>query len=268
MDLKKLIDVGKNSYTYDEGMILFKELLKNKNTLYKGILYKTDDKESERCINWKGAPSDLPEQKFIDIFAKYLNDNHIFEYAETVDKTNYNGRESRKELHTKEIESFSSYKKYWETPSIGKKGKPKRMDEDKMCHCLFHSKKISGFLCEDYQIPLVDGDANNIDFMMSKEDVLYLCEVKKFGSKETLLRCVLEITTYFQQLNDESFRKVYSGFENIQKTILVPINSEAYEEYKQIDNYPNIMKLMNNLNVIVFGLDYNEENNKFTIVEK
>ena len=267
MTLQELIDKGKHSYKKEEGIILFKELLKNKKTLYKGVLHKSDGKESKRCINWKSYPSDDSKRKFIDIFAEYLNVNEIFDFEEIVDYTNYNGRESRKELHDREIELFKNYKNYWVTPSKGKNGKLKRMDEDKMCHCFFHAKKISDFVCEDYQIPLVDGGANNIDFMMSKGNVLYICEVKKFEAPETLLRCVLEISTYFQQLNIEKFQKVYSGFEKIQTTILVPIDSEAYKEYKEISNYPNLQELMHKLDVIVYGLDYNIETNQFVIKE-
>lgn len=266
MNIQKLIDDGKIRYTLDEGMILFKELLKNKNTLYKGVLYKSDGKESKRCINWTSCPIGY-KKKFIEVFAEYLNDNQIFEYEKPIMNTNYNGRDSRKELHTKEIEAFSNYKKYWENPSKGENGELKRMDEDKMCHCLFYSKNISGFKCEDYQIPLIDGNANNIDFMMSKNGVLFICEVKKFKSPETLLRCILEISTYYQQLNFQSFEKVYEGFNKIQKTILVPIDSEAYEEYKELYNYPNLKKLMDKLDVIVYGLDYDIKNNNFIIKE-
>ena len=82
-----------------------------------------------------------------------------------------------------------------------------------------------------------------------------------------MLRCILEISTYFQQLNIEKFQKVYGSFDKIQKTVLVPINSEAYKEYLEICNYPNLQELINKLDVIIYGLDYNLETNMFIIKE-
>lgn len=267
MNLKELIDKGKTRYTFEEGILLFNELLRDKSTLYKGLLYKSNGDESKRCINWTSSPIGMPKRFFGDVFAEYLLKNDILVYAQEANNTNYNGRDNRQWLHKDEIETFKNYKSYWEKPSV-KDGKPKRMDEDKMCHCLFHAKNISGFTSVDYQVPLIDGGANNIDYMMSKDGNLYICEVKKFKSKETLLRCVLEITTYFQQLNNEQFEKVYGSYNKIQKTILVPIDSEAYNEYRKIDDYPNLKRLMKELDVIVYGLDYSVDNNHFTIKEK
>ena len=67
----------------------------------------------------------------------------------------------------------------------------------------------------DYQVPLKDKKntkAGKIDLISynENENKLYLIELKNDFSKESLLRCALEIITYSKQIDIERLKKDFS----------------------------------------------------------
>lgn len=115
----------------------------------------------------------------------------------------------------------------------------------------------------DYQIPLKRDDTNKvkagkIDLVSWKTDVLYIVELKRASSVETLLRCVLEAYTYAKSIYGRKFiedlrvRGEYKA-ENMRivPCVMVFNGSKPGEEYCQMvkGNRPWIEKLVKQLGV-------------------
>lgn len=106
--------------------------------------------------------------------------------------------------------------------------------EPRMCHCFYIQETIDGFEAIDYELPTVkkgDKTANTgkIDLVLKKGDAVYITEVKYFGSDESLLRCVLEIQTYYMTLN-ERFRIGNITRDTVKKAVLFDESSYAFSQ--------------------------------------
>ena len=119
------------------------------------------------------------------------------------------------------------------------------------CLCYNPKQKDSELKPVDFQIPTTNGQKDNIDFLVQKDEDFYITEVKTFASRESILRCVLEIETYFEKLND-NFLKVYEikSWKNVKKAILIDQTSKAWEQRTQ----PWAKLLLKNFNITVFEL--------------
>lgn len=102
--------------------------------------------------------------------------------------------------------------------------------ETKMVHCLCVQKNISGYTTVDFQVPTTNGSSDKIDLILEKDGIVYMTEVKKFNSDETLLRCVLEIQTYYQKLNNNFFQKYKCTEKTLKKAILIDEDSFAHKQ--------------------------------------
>ncbi|MBP7088790.1 MAG: hypothetical protein KBB01_05790 [Candidatus Omnitrophica bacterium] len=121
----------------------------------------------------------------------------------------------------------------------------------------------------DFQIPLKNkksDKAGKIDLVSYKHDnlpVSYIIELKYSNNKETLLRSVLEITTYYCQLNKDKFLKSFEKFRNltkedIKKAVLLMKGASAYYEAKEeLTKKPKLTELIKKLGVEIFLLEYN-----------
>ena len=88
---------------------------------------------------------------------------------------------------------------------------------------------------KDYQVPLKNNrtdDAGKIDLISFYEDTLYLIELKKGNSPETLLRCMMEIATYANVIDKVKLLNDYSlpADTKIQATVLFPEENEKLVE--------------------------------------
>jgi hypothetical protein len=111
----------------------------------------------------------------------------------------------------------------------------------------------------NYQVPLKDKQADKagkIDLVSyeNKGDngVLRIIEYKKDRSDETLLRCLLEIYTYFKTIDGKKLRKDFEH-ENARlvPTVLVFKDSKPYQDYLDKDQ-PKVKELMQKLDVELF----------------
>ena len=105
----------------------------------------------------------------------------------------------------------------------------------------------------DYQIPLKrsrkDEGVGKIDLVSISEDgkKVFLLELKKKDSKESMLRCVMEAYTYSKQLDFVKFKEQYSDI-CAQDAVIIPaplvfFGGRQYVEY--FDNmHPYLHKLM------------------------
>ncbi len=148
--------------------------------------------------------------------------------------------------------------------------------EDRIAIALFNASKNFGItfgeLGEiiDYQIPLKaqkDDRVGKIDLISKSKNNIWLIELKyykhkdKDSNKETLLRAALEIATYYQWLDKDSFLKSYEDFrgytqEQIKKAVLIFNENERDEEYLELmkGEMPFLKNLLKRLDVSVFDL--------------
>lgn len=116
-----------------------------------------------------------------------------------------------------------------------------------------------GMTMDDYQIPVVrkdDSKEGKIDCILKFGDILYLTEAKKYKSEETLLRCIVEVLTYFfkVQLNPSSAKRIMEHHGTIDSVFkpAILIFDESYAYKKLVGNDEALMKLLNKYNIKVF----------------
>lgn len=88
----------------------------------------------------------------------------------------------------------------------------------------------------DYEVPLINNGNRNIDLVSVQSNTLYILELKKRNSKETLLRCLLESYTY-SCLADRSRLKESFGLGQDASICICPLifdDSAAYQELTSI----------------------------------
>ena len=130
----------------------------------------------------------------------------------------------------------------------------------------------------DYQVPLKKvqtDDAGKIDLVSydKESNRIYLIEVKKPDSKETLLRCVFEIATYYQLLNKENLIASYDELEkfqpkNIKKAVLIFKDSNQHKEFQKLNNNPNLKKLIEEFDIKIFSIkSFTEEGDVIKKIE-
>ncbi len=117
----------------------------------------------------------------------------------------------------------------------------------------------------DYETPLsrVDSDnAGEIDMLAHNADSgeTYIIELKRLGSNETLLRCVLEVFTYWRIAHKENLLKSF-GIEGKEprKVVLADKNSRAYKDLTS-EKCAVVRQLMKELQVDFCMLDDTGDN--------
>ena len=119
----------------------------------------------------------------------------------------------------------------------------------------------------DYQVPLKgrqgDKQVGKIDLISfnpaDKEGkTLFLIELKKMKSKETLLRCILEVATYIRQIEPNiicgEYCKEYepSADIHVHPAILVFEDSCQLREIENLKNTPQLLNLIKSLSIRFF----------------
>jgi len=207
------------------------------------------------CINYAGktGKEEKKEQRlYTEVIAEYI----------------YNQLNKQENFLIPDLESIGELRADFAfTGHDGIKSKSKKKDsdetaeeksnrkEEELCLKLFHEKYYwaDWGRVVNYQVNLIKNKKININLVAYNEDrkIATIIEVKggeKAETKkysETLLRCILEIQTYFQILkkNEAGFFNTLSaanefgkiiGCKKIGKGVYVPSNSRAAEEYKEM----------------------------------
>lgn len=222
------------------------EALKNIDTLY-----------NADCINWSGKTSDT---------------NNNRPYVEVISEVLLQKKEMLFNINSSQRESF-----YVDTHDGKIKAFTNRSEE--MLAKSLYCQEIDGLgTVFDYQVPLKSTQkdkSGKIDLVSISNDSnnIYLIELKVADSKETLLRCGLEIHTYYKQLEQDNFKnfkkdikgKYLDHFNNNQnlldklkkfngefkKAILVFAGSTPANMTNRKD-YPNTMALIDELDIKIF----------------
>jgi len=221
-----------------ETIKIFECALKNAKNLY-----------NSRCINWKGKTLDSKEYYTEVISRELLKEEKLvlLEKIEQINRVNYN-------VNTHDGQHNGDTNRAEENFAMKLKGKK--------------LEKL-GFVIE-YQVPLKEkssDDAGKIDLITSANESIYIVELKYIGNKETLLRAILEIWTYYKQLNKVNFLNSFkllkqNKTEDIRKAVLLSAGCNAYNEAKELSKRPELKQLAKALYVDIFLLEESE-----TIIE-
>jgi len=191
-----------------------------------------------------------------------------------------------------EIEMYTRNKSYFVAGHNGiltekEKSNPSNRVEEILAKKMYgrHYEQIGEMI--DYQIPLKDYIKSNEDRHLGKIDLLsvnevrkkiHIIELKKYGSNETMLRCILEGLTYYQSLNKSKLKTDYvwkfrkdikegkrediSDYEYVVSPMVFK-NSQPYIEMMEMANghRNNLQKLMDSLGNIIepYYLDGKDE---------
>ena len=215
-----------NGYKKDE-IINKLENLKDISTLYK-----------EDFINYRGDTIDAKE-KYTEVIADWLLNNIDLLYK------------------IKKITRLSSYKV--DTHDGKHNNQNSNRLEEIMAIEIFNQKSLNilGKVL-DYQTPLKnerDDKAGKIDIVSYNKDIktVYLLELKKEDNEETMLRCVLEIFTYYKTLDKDKFLEDFNLPKDtkIKASPLVFFNGSQYKE--MVDGNNKFLKqLMDKLDIEPF----------------
>lgn len=119
-------------------------------------------------------------------------------------------------------------------------------------------QESSFFIRSSFDLSSPDG---KIDIISIADESIFLIELKVKENKETMLRCVLEIATYYQVLSKSKFLDSYSNEFGtntcIKKAILISMDSLQHKEMKELYNGERIYlkRLIDALEVQVYCID-------------
>ncbi len=126
----------------------------------------------------------------------------------------------------------------------------------------------------DYQVPLMErkgeyppGDKpkgrGDIDLLLKLDGVLYLTELKwKSCPKESLLRAVLEVETYYRMVNEERLKAQYGCADlPLKKALLLHDDGRCrpYQEWLDETGFPHVRQLMSDWDIHMFTVEELEE---------
>ena len=152
------------------------------------------------------------------------------------------------------IRTINRDKSYRITSHIGQKNNSNRREENLAIE-MFHKKRCEFGMVLDYQIPLKnkqsDKGIGKIDLLAKKEDCIYILELKREDNTETLLRCILEVFTYFKQVNHSRLLQDYN-IEPKVKILAAPLiykEGFQYQEYNDTKKHNKVIELMERLGI-------------------
>ena len=220
-----------NGYTKNE-IINKLENLKDISILYK-----------EDFINYRGNTTDTKE-KYTEVISEWLLNNiNLFDNIQKITRS-------------------SSYKV--ETHDGKHDNSKSNRNEEIMAMEIFNqgSLNILGKIL-DYQTPLKnvrDDEAGKIDIVSYNKDIktVYLLELKIEDSKETMLRCILEIYTYLKTLDGDKFLSDFGlpPDTKIKASPLVFFNGYQHKEMNGNDN-KYLKEIIKKLEIELFYISKN-----------
>ena len=202
-------------------------------------------------VNYRGKTTDTDEL-YTEIIAKFVCDNIkcFYNIPMITRKTSYKTKTHKGEYHenSNRVEEITAMKLF------------------NKCKEGFSFDKIGRII--DYQTPLKNkrtDEAGKIDLLSINDNIVYILELKKVDSEETMLRCVLEGYTYLQTLNKEKLLKDFGLPDDcvIKASPLVYKEGSQWEEMQE--ERTNLKTLINLLGCKPF---YITENNEYSIMEE
>lgn len=196
-------------------------------------LKKTSPKDiyNLNAVNYKGRTPKRTKQNLLytEIIGKYVLENKPLDHIKRINRT----------------KPYKVASHYSSSGSIITDRKDtNRLEENEVKELIEFGIKNSNFndglgSLKDYQIPVKETNDNKkvgkIDLISINDETktLYIIEVKNSVSKESLLRCILEISTYYKQIVFDKLCDEYNikGY-RVKRAILIFKNTRPYFEYK------------------------------------
>ncbi len=212
-------------YTRAETISQIEEAVKNMSTFYRAA-----------CVNHTGTTYRADgKEYYTEIISEYLLGNYsLFDQIKNIKRGNY-----KINTHTGTTPCATSNRK-----------------EERIALAMAQQKVLNPIgEVIDYQIPLKSkqcDDAGKID-MMTFDDatgILRLIELKAPKSKETLLRCVLEIFTYYKTADIKGLLESYGLVDKCKEIRICPLffkGSTQDKEYNTLDDREKLVDLMNKI---------------------
>ena len=206
-----------------------------------------------KVVNYRGTTSDSKEY-YTEVVAEWILKNiYLFDY----------------------IKPITREKSYKVDSHDGKnKDNDSNREEEKIAMKLFVLSQNQGKVFDvigkiiDYQTPLKDiqtDKAGKIDLLAynKKEKILRILELKRPSSKETMLRCVLEVYTYSKVVDKAKLLKDFGLAEDtvIKACPFVFYGKEQYREMQQ--DREHLKDLIEKLGIEVIYLE--EKNEEYSI---
>lgn len=225
-----------SDYSKEEIENMVKEWIDNpENDTKKGIetLY------ASPFINYRGKTRDTQDY-YTEVIAEYLlkNDNltKLKEMQKITRNSTYNveGHDGLYDDSTDRIEEH--------------------MAMDMFIQCKDNEKKLFEGIGKilDYQVPLKDKKTDKIgkiDILSVNDNTMYIIELKIPGSKETMLRCILESFTYLQRVDEDKLKKDFN-LENIETVKAAPLVCFEGFQWKELtEDRPHLKKLIQELKI-------------------
>lgn len=207
------------------------------------------------CCNWRGKPNDS-DRYYTDIIAEKI----LSQYDSWVD---FLERSKIKRENTANVSRSNS------KPSNEQSNRIEEQIAKKMYGQTWYGiGEVKGF-----QVPLKDKlDAQNkgrgkIDLLSVTEDGdIAIIELKRPGSRETLLRCALEIETYYRISDHSQLGKDFGISSNtIKKVILIEKGSSPNNDLKTDQRW--VLELINKAGISVLVYEVNPEINELISIE-
>ncbi|MGB9813229.1 MAG: hypothetical protein ACPLRZ_05335 [Thermovenabulum sp.] len=120
-----------------------------------------------------------------------------------------------------------------------------------------------------------DDKVGKIDLVSFNQDTntVWLVELKRKDNKDTLLRCMLEVATYYQLLDKEGFIESHKDMlgnlstDCIRKAVLIFKEQSQHEEIKEMKDgkRPMLKQLVDSLDITFFLME--ESGSTFTVEE-
>jgi len=146
--------------------------------------------------------------------------------------------------------------------------------EKRFAMALCHDSRYNGHYvfgtCVEYELPLcprkgeyIDGDNKefgNIDLLCRKDNTIYMIEVKKDESQETLLRAVMEAYTYWKQGSSVLRKEIKSKWgiddPHLCVGVLIFKDSKPEKELKSLINNKALKKIIEQISNEVKGFKF------------
>jgi len=233
--------MGSSGYTKGEITSTLDEIVKSGEL---SSLYQED------CTNYTGKTTDTKDL-YSDLIAEWLVERNVKGlFVEQV-----------KPISRRETYKTADHKPM--TPEERDSIHEQRQEEQWIARSLLHSKFDHVGEIIDYQTPIKDSHddkgVGKVDLLAYCEDgkVLSIIELKRKRNEETVLHAILEVCTYYHQLDKEKLKADfgYPASVSIQQVVLGFTDSFLHQQYR---DSKIIQKLAKELGVKVCLLDDNQ----------
>ena len=122
-----------------------------------------------------------------------------------------------------------------------------KITEKRLAICFYNKEEDNNVLGKrlHYETPISRKKRDGaIDLVYQSEKYINLIEFKNYSSSETLLRALLEISTYFKKLDQSTFKKEFNcNDKSFQLVLLLEKGTDSYKQAEELtDKYEKLFK--------------------------